>query len=119
MWCRVAGVCGRRRVDGVIWCLGASGGELEAGGAAVSRAVSSCFYAAAHLSDGMSITLNVGAGVAASAGASASARSTARGARTWHCGAKRAAELAKHSAATILCIVSRIVLAIRARTSSC
>jgi len=40
MCCRVAGVWGRRRVDGVIWCLGASGGEVEAGGAAALAAVS-------------------------------------------------------------------------------
>ena len=93
--------------------VGGEGGAAEVANSKrappVSKAVFSRFYTAAHLSDGMSITLNVGAGVAASAGASASARSTARGARTVHCGAIRPAAPVKARANTILCILALLV----------
>ena len=113
-------VAPRRRRTGPAarrWHLGASGGELEAGGAAVSRAVFSCFCAAVHLSLGISITLNVGAGVASAGASAASARSRpARGARTVHCGAMRPAAPVKARANTIRCILAVLVLATGART---
>ena len=135
----VAGVVGVARVDGVAAAsrrrCSAAAPAYGAGGAStvsfgvlaprvanskrappVSKAVFSRFYTAAHLSDGMSITLKVGAGVASAGASAASARGTARGARTWHCGAIRPAAPAKDSANTTLCILARLVLATGART---
>ena len=97
--------------------FGASGGELEAGGAALKGGFFHCFCAAVHLSLGISITLNVGAGVASAGASAASARSRpARGARTVHFGASKPAAPARQSASTILCILAWLVLATGART---
>ena len=117
---RVDGVAAasRRRCSAAAPAYGAGGASTVSFGVLAPRVANSkraarlpwrrfpgfCWTLSSHLSDGMSITLNVGAGVASAGASAASARKTARGARTAHCGAIRPAAPVKARASTIRCI---------------